>query len=131
MAMPLQQIPLEVAMPREKRQGDDETTDPGAIDDLGAPTDDRLPPRRRGGQELPDDVQDRPEQNAGYDAAVHGGAPADDARRDGLVDAWNETGAISDAGPNPSPARTGADNIDDQAERDVIAEVRRRERRQS
>jgi hypothetical protein len=28
--------------------------------------------RRRGGQELPDDVQDRPEQNAGYDAAVRG-----------------------------------------------------------
>ena len=30
------------------------------------------PARRRGGQELPDDVQDRPEQNAGYDAAVRG-----------------------------------------------------------
>jgi hypothetical protein len=29
----------------------------------------------RGGQELPDDVQDRPEQNAGYDAAVSGNAP--------------------------------------------------------
>jgi hypothetical protein len=28
--------------------------------------------RRRGGQELPDNVQDRPEQNAGYDAAVRG-----------------------------------------------------------
>jgi hypothetical protein len=28
--------------------------------------------RRRGGQELPDAVQDRPEQNAGYDAAVRG-----------------------------------------------------------
>ena len=25
-----------------------------------------------GGRELPDDVQDRPEQNAGYDAAVRG-----------------------------------------------------------
>lgn len=39
-------------------------------------------PRRRGGQELPDDVQDRPEQNAGYDRAVRGGAtgtPSDDA----------------------------------------------------
>ena len=28
------------------------------------------PKRRRGGQELPDDVQNRPEQNAGYDEAV-------------------------------------------------------------
>ena len=26
--------------------------------------------RRRGGQEPPDELQDRPEQNAGYDAAV-------------------------------------------------------------
>jgi len=33
-------------------------------------TRDRIPARRRGGQELPDDVQDRPEQNAGYDKAV-------------------------------------------------------------
>lgn len=33
-------------------------------------TSDRIPPRRRGGQELPDEVQDRPEQNAGYDEAV-------------------------------------------------------------
>jgi hypothetical protein len=31
-----------------------------------------MPTRRRGGHELPDDVQDRPEQNAGYDAAVRG-----------------------------------------------------------
>lgn len=39
-------------------------------------------PRRRGGQELPDAVQDRPEQNAGYDRAVRGGVtgtPNDDA----------------------------------------------------
>ncbi|HET9372858.1 MAG TPA: hypothetical protein VFO19_21495 [Vicinamibacterales bacterium] len=32
----------------------------------------RPKPRRRGGQELPDELQDRPEQNAGYDAAVRG-----------------------------------------------------------
>ena len=32
------------------------------------------PRSRRGGQELPDDVQDRPEQNAGYDQAVRGGS---------------------------------------------------------
>jgi hypothetical protein len=36
------------------------------------PTTSVLPKHRRGGQELPDDVQDRPEQNAGYDAAAHG-----------------------------------------------------------
>ena len=35
------------------------------------PVDDR-PKSRRGGQELPDELQDRPEQNAGYDAAVRG-----------------------------------------------------------
>ena len=33
--------------------------------------------RHHGGQELPDSVQDRPEQNAGYDAAVNG-APAEE-----------------------------------------------------
>lgn len=32
----------------------------------------------KGGQELPADVQDRPEQNAGYDDAARGAAPADD-----------------------------------------------------
>ena len=47
--------------------------------------------RRRGGHELPDDVQDRPEQNAGYDAAVRGetGSPigtASDAEVDGVAD---------------------------------------------
>jgi len=42
----------------------------------------RKPRRRRGGQELPDAVQDRPEQNAGYDEAVRGGisgTPNDEA----------------------------------------------------
>jgi hypothetical protein len=32
---------------------------------------------QRGGQEPPEEVQDRPEQNAGYDAAVNG-APAEE-----------------------------------------------------
>lgn len=39
-------------------------------------------PGRRGGQELPDAVHDRPQQNAGYDRAVRGGVtgtPNDDA----------------------------------------------------
>ena len=31
------------------------------------------PVRRRGGPELPDSIQDRPEQNAGYDEAVQRG----------------------------------------------------------
>lgn len=37
-----------------------------------ASTRDQSPQRHHGGQELPDDLQDRPEQNAGYDAAVRG-----------------------------------------------------------
>lgn len=37
---------------------------------------------RRGGQELPDNVQDRPEQNAGYDEAVRGGTTAPPAELD-------------------------------------------------
>ena len=46
--------------------------------------------RHHGGQEPPDNVQDRPEQNAGYDAAVRGdsGSPVplhDDAE---VVDVW-------------------------------------------
>lgn len=47
--------------------------------DPWSPTNERVPPRRPGGQELPDDVQDRPEQNAGYDAAVSGGDAAAEA----------------------------------------------------
>jgi hypothetical protein len=44
--------------------------------DSGSPS---VPPkRRRGGQELPDSVQDRPEQNDGYDAAVRGDSTATD-----------------------------------------------------
>ena len=50
------------------------------------------PKSRRGGQELPDELQDRPEQNAGYDAAVRGagtGTPIeshDDSEVDDLED---------------------------------------------
>jgi hypothetical protein len=39
-------------------------------------TPEKAPTRRRGGQELPDNVQDRPEQNRGYDAAVQGDSTA-------------------------------------------------------
>jgi hypothetical protein len=41
------------------------------------------PARRRGGQELPVELQDRPEQNAGYDAAVRGDGTAEDVNWDG------------------------------------------------
>ena len=87
--------------------------------DPGAPAEDRLPKRKRGGQELPDDVQDRPEQNAGYDAAVRGSdSPVQDAD---LLDV---------AGPDDLDSTTSSplDEIDDRAERDAAAEVRRRER---
>ena len=58
-----------------------------------APT--RKPRRRRGGQELPDAVQDRPEQNAGYDRAVRGGAsgtPHDEAEVVDLEEKMNRQG---------------------------------------
>jgi hypothetical protein len=45
-----------------------------------------VPPRRRGGQEPPDDVQDRPEQNAGYDAAVRRGPAAGHRANQPLID---------------------------------------------
>ena len=37
---------------------------------------------QHGGQEPPDEVQDRPEQNAGYDEAVKGAPIAPDEDRD-------------------------------------------------
>jgi hypothetical protein len=83
----------------------------------------RVPRRRRGGQELPDDVQDRPEQNAGYDAAVRGDTTSDD--RDLQLEA-----AGDDVERVPPAAGTSRDaEIDARAERDAAAEVRRRERR--
>jgi hypothetical protein len=97
------------------------------------PTPDRLPRHRRGGQELPDDVQDRPEQNAGYDAAAHGEAEApstgtvdeltaDPVRRDQAgMSVRDVPDALDGEQPPESP--------DDRAEREVVTEVRRRERR--
>ncbi len=70
---------------------------------------------RRGGQELPDEAQDRPEQNRGYDEAVRGGTPAPTA------DA---------AEPVPPPDEPPpAESVDDEAARRAAADVRRRERR--
>jgi hypothetical protein len=69
----------------------------------------------RGGQEPPDEVQDRPEQNEAYDAVVDGGEEAPPEREeDYIAGAGNET----DEGENP----------DDRAEREAVRDVRRRER---
>jgi len=87
------------------------------------------PERRRGGQELPDNVQDRPEQNAGYDAAVHNGPPA--APEDDLgIDIFRGEGRNDMTLVNPDEnALEGIKDIDDQAERGAIRDVRRREKR--
>ena len=45
--------------------------------DYAAPADAEDADRHRGGQELPPEIQDRPEQNRGYDAAVREGPPLD------------------------------------------------------
>jgi hypothetical protein len=46
---------------------------------LDVPDDDTFV--RHGGQELPDELQDRPEQNVGYDEAVKGAPLTPDERR--------------------------------------------------
>jgi hypothetical protein len=56
------------------------------------------PDRPRGGQELPDDLQDRPEQNAGYDEAVRGrhrGTPAEPKSDAEVIDLDEGTGPRS------------------------------------
>jgi hypothetical protein len=74
-------------------------------------------------------MQDRPEQNAGYDAAVHGGPPAapqDDLGIDILRgEGRNDVSVINPDANDLEPI----EDIDDQAERGAIAEVRRREKR--
>ena len=87
--------------------------------------------RHHGGQEPPDSAQNRPEQNAGYDAAVRGEStatplePSGDLGLDDLSER-NDDGALQLVA-DPSD---GAElSPDDRAERDVIAEVRRREKR--
>ncbi|HEX7088265.1 MAG TPA: hypothetical protein VF198_18045 [Vicinamibacterales bacterium] len=69
--------------------------------------------RRRGGQELPDEAQDRPEQNRGYDKAVRGGVPLPEP---------------DDTDPLPDEPRP-ADSTGEEAARRAAADVRRRERR--
>lgn len=51
--------------------------------------------RHHGGQELPDNLQDRPEQNAGYDQAVRGrsrGTPIESKDESDVVDLEEELG---------------------------------------
>ena len=106
---------------------------PNAPQDPGQPTNATVPPRRRGGQELPDDVQDRPEQNAGYDAAVRGEtptAPARDLVEPLAVEGGRDRGVRFRQIPDELPAEERPpESPDDRAERDAVDEVRRRERR--
>jgi hypothetical protein len=82
--------------------------------------------RRRGGQELPDELQDRPEQNRGYDETVESGQALD--TRDAL-----ETESL-ERDPTDEALSQVDDDIelpadpDEAAERDAAREVRRRER---
>jgi hypothetical protein len=117
-------------MPTRRPRREPLAANPDPPADPAQPTNARLPTRRRGGQELPDDVQDRPEQNAGYDAAVAGDSTA--TPRDTHEDADVEGGADLHIRPVPDglpPEDRPVETPDDRAERDVVAEVRRRERR--
>jgi len=44
------------------------------------------PDRHHGGLELPDELQDRPEQNAGYDEAVREGPPLESPASPDFID---------------------------------------------
>jgi hypothetical protein len=70
----------------------------------------------RGGHEPPDDAQDRPEQNAGYDKAARGARNATPRDEDFV--------AAQDDPASPDVA----DDLDDRAARDAADAVRRRER---
>ena len=113
-------------MPHSRRRDDQRRSTPGTAPD--ARSGDRAPDkRRRGGQELPDDLQDRPEQNAGYDEAVRKGAPgspSDDLIVDVLPGENGRELAVHEVvEPDVS------DDPDSRAERDAIKDVRRRERK--
>ena|SRR5437016_6050588 len=88
------------------------------------------PKRRRGGQQLPASVQDRPEQNAGYDEAVHGrtARQLENPPSDFDVDLVDDKGSPEALHVVPD-VLSGELTSDDRAERDTIREVRRRERR--
>ena len=82
--------------------------------------------RRRGGQELPDNVQDRPEQNAGYDETVEFGDALD--TEEALETESLERGATDDRLSEVDEDLEPSGDPDEAAELDVIREVRRRER---
>jgi len=69
-----------------------------------------------GGQEPPDDEQDRPEQNATYDAVVRGGEAAPTLDEDYV------------SSPDNLESEPASEDPDDRAARDAAADVRRRER---
>ena len=81
---------------------------------------------------LPDEPQDRPEQNEGYDDAVRGG-PAG-TPQDPLMDVDTELttedpdAELPGAGPGGTSREADLAEIDDRAARAAAAEVRRRER---
>ena len=79
--------------------------------------------KRRGGQELPPELQDRPEQNAGYDEAVRGSDTTPNPGRDDLH-------AISPPEAIPVEDEDAPDTaaVDDREARGAEADVRRRER---
>ena len=93
----------------------------------------QMPPdHHRGGQELPDDVQDRPEQNEGYDRAVRGGpagTPQDPLMEvDTALTTEDPDAEVSAAEPGRTRREADFAEIDDRAARAAAAEVRRRER---
>ena len=75
---------------------------------------------RRGGQELPPELQDRPEQNAGYDEAVRGGDADANAGRDDLQ-------AMSPPQEMPVDDEDGpaTDAVDERETRGAETDVRR------
>lgn len=83
--------------------------------------------RPLGGQELPDDVQDRPEQNVGYDEAVRGDARVDPADVD--VTVRDERVGLDEDLQAGDVAEAPASAADQRAAREAAAKVGPRDRR--
>ncbi len=95
------------------------------------PTREHTSPRRRGGQEPPDEWQDRPEQNQGYDRAVRQG-PAG-TPQDPLIEldadlAVTEPSVDAAAGDEVEQGGERRSSFDDREALRAAEEVRRRER---
>jgi hypothetical protein len=82
--------------------------------------------RRRGGQERPDELQDSPEQNRGYDEAVEMGDALD--TEDAFEIESLEREAAGDELSDVDDDLNVPADPDERAERDAVREVRRRER---